>query len=97
MIRDTILVNGVEKVVHQILCAHRGEKILHRDGEPFLAKEMGCTKDGIPCGPVIFTPVYECVLFRRCVPFTSKLYDDQNLAHPCMGCLSHVRARPSPD
>lgn len=93
MLRDVIIKEGVELVVHQTECAHRGVKKFFEGGGPKMAKEKGClnTETGKPCGPVIFTPIYECALFRLCAPFTSRIDDEYDKTHTCMGCLSRQK------
>jgi hypothetical protein len=67
-----------------------GKKVYRTNGEPLMAKESGCKNTPESIKTVVFTPVYECSVFRRCAPFAGKIEDDADPTHPCRGCSNYT-------
>jgi len=76
------------------LCQHLGAKKCLPTGEPLMAKAQGCKNTPENRRPVIFTPVYECAVYRRAAPFAQSIEDDFP-PHPCYGCKEYQPCPPT--
>ena len=95
-INDTIIRDGEPVQVRTLRppCVYLGPKRFHRDGSPKMAKAQGCKNTPENRRPVIFTPVYECAVYRRAAPFAQSIEDDFP-PHPCYGCKEYQPCPPT--
>lgn len=93
---DTLLRDGEPILVRTLRppCMYVGNKRLHRDGSPKMAKAQGCQNTPENQRPIIFTPTYDCAIFGKCAPFSAKIEDDADRTRPCYECRRYLAPQP---